>query len=105
LVGEGEYAKDATLSFPLGYVDIYTIEGKTQLGEVVHTLTEPEMPNHTHTISLKTSAGGSSTNGLEPTNGYTNSKELMVSTKPAGGDQAHNNMPPFHVVQWYIKVK
>ncbi|GHV25608.1 hypothetical protein FACS1894176_04510 [Bacteroidia bacterium] len=105
LVGAGEYAKDETISFPLGYVDLYTVSGSFQAGEVLHKLTAAEMPNHTHTIALKAALGGGASNGLEPMNGYTADKNFQVSTKPAGGDEAHNNMSPFHVVQWYIKVK
>jgi microcystin-dependent protein len=81
------------------------VKGTLQSGEILHTLTESEMPNHTHTIALKATPGGTSTNGLAPMNGYTSNKDFQVSTKPAGGDQPHNNMSPFHVVQWYIKVK
>ena len=67
-------------------------------GEATHTLTTSEMPKHKHGVGYV----GSGANGIyagmpgtskEPTN-YNN--ELFINY--AGGDQPHNNMPPYLAV-------
>jgi hypothetical protein len=104
LVGEGSYAKDETITFTLGYVDEYKIGDTTQKGEIQHLLTFAEMPYHTHGISLKVAKGGTAESINIPNEKYA-STNGSLSTQPAGGDQPHNNMPPFHIVQYYLKVK
>jgi microcystin-dependent protein len=104
LVGEGKYAKDETITFQLGHVDEYTIGDATYKGEPMHLLTFAEMPYHTHGISTKIAQGGNGTEFPFPNEKYS-STAAEIATQPAGGDQPHNNMSPFHVVQWYIKVK
>ncbi len=63
-------------------------------GEEVHQLIEAEMPRHKHTISAASGAAGSGNSG-----GDQGSKD----TSFAGGDQPHNNMQPFAVVNYLIK--
>ena len=81
--------------FLLGSSTSYTI-GSTG-GEATHTLTESEMPRHRHTYS----------DLLEPLGelgtyivGAGNEQVLKAGeyTTYAGGDGAHNNMPPYQVV-------
>ncbi|MDR2190958.1 MAG: hypothetical protein LBP53_07505 [Candidatus Peribacteria bacterium] len=106
LIGEGKYAKDESINFTLGHVDEYTQGTTPQIGEVSHLLNVSEMPYHTHGISMKATLGGGNeiiTIPNEKFSGWSNATNL--ATQPAGGDQPHNNMPPFHVVEWYVKVK
>lgn len=68
-------------------------------GEESHTLTVSEMPSHTHTIKQYyenriASSGGSETVHLPSGTSDTGS---------AGGDGAHNNMPPYQTVNYIIK--
>jgi microcystin-dependent protein len=106
LIGAGNYAKDDTITFTLGHVDEYVRGTIPQKGEISHLLTLAEMPYHTHGISLKTTQGGANETIAIPNDQFsTLNSALNFSTQPAGGDQPHNNMPPFHVVHYYLKVK
>ena len=64
-------------------------------GEAEHTLTENEMPSHYHLLAMN-QAGESEYWGpmcAAMQDGY-----MVNMTKPAGGDQPHNNMPPYIAV-------
>ena len=80
-------------------------------GEATHTLTENEMPSHTHALRANTSWGNSETLGAWQQ--YVNSGTLSdvgssggtITTSyyydvagRTGGGAAHNNMPPYLVV-------
>lgn len=64
-------------------------------GEAEHTLTENEMPSHYHLIAMN-QAGESEYWG--PMGSVMQDGHLANMTKPAGGDQPHNNMPPYIAV-------
>jgi len=69
-------------------------------GAQTHTLTEAQMPAHTHSIAWP-NGGWAGGGGLKDGN-----QGLMYEPKNtivAGGSQAHNNMPPFIVVNFIIK--
>lgn len=75
-------------------------------GEVTHTLTTQEMPSHAHTIPI-----GSFVNSDEQTdtqkNGHisrTIPQGINYSSNNTGGGQAHNNMQPYIVQNYIIKV-
>ena len=61
-------------------------------GEATHVLTIDEMPSHTHIAkgwaAVVDGSGSYKTLGAE-------GKSRTYSPDPAGGDQAHNNMPPY----------
>ena len=70
--------------------------GKTG-GEKTHTLTESEMPTHSHSMVF-TATGAGSGKGI-PWSGSTNIYgEDPSCCQAKGGSQAHNNMQPFEVV-------
>ncbi len=64
-------------------------------GEQTHQLTVPELPAHHHTGAMTNVTGGSSvsSSGASP-----------VNTGDTGGDQPHQNMPPFIVENMIIKL-
>lgn len=67
-------------------------------GEEQHTLTIAEMPNHSHTYTYREHPGDADNggaNGLDAT--------PTGTTSAVGGDQPHNNMPPWKPVKVLIK--
>jgi len=64
-------------------------------GEENHKLTILEMPSHTHNYS---GAYGTGTSGRGP-----DGASPSTATTSAGGDQPHNTMPPYAVVNYIIK--
>jgi microcystin-dependent protein len=110
--------------FVLGLNQTPIISGGTTLsgntignfgGTETHTLTPDEIPSHTHTYanwrvkgqydsykrSLKEGAGNSftmlDTNGNEPS-------EPTWTTSAVGSGRSHNNMPPFYVLAYIMKL-
>lgn len=86
----------------------------TAYGSEEETLTENQMPAHKHDFSFG-NAFNKNANGSSPSYfGIFDGTTLTYSDKPAtgktagqglepkGGGQAHNNMPPFTVVNWMI---
>src|SRR5262249_26972276 len=102
-------------------------------GEGVHTLSSGEMPSHTHTATsnvtdpghnhangsfqyLLQSTGGGTTPGPDNTFGepdVTNKGAILSSTTGisvsttnanTGGGGAHNNMSPFMLGTWFIRL-
>lgn len=74
-----------------------------QGGERSHKLTEAEMPSHHHqqgSESLYNRYGGGRVVG--PRNWQSGHLDACAdqNTSTTGGDQPHNNMPPYHVVQF-----
>ena len=64
-------------------------------GEAKHTLTGNEMPSQYHLIAMN-QAGESEYWG--PMGAVMQDGHIANTTKPAGGDQPHNNMPPYIAV-------
>lgn len=102
--GTWEQLKD---TFLLGAGDSYTA-GDTG-GEATHTLTENEMPSHTHAVKMNSSNSEASGYGLTQTGAFqdrvliSRSSADMVSTLTGGGG-AHNNMPPYLVVYMWRRL-
>ena len=66
-------------------------------GEDEHKLTEAEMPSHNHSLDIDTNY---EINGSDASSDFGCSG---ANTSSAGGDQPHNNMPPFLAVSFIIK--
>ncbi len=73
----------------------------TYVGEKTHILTVAELASHTHSLhSYGDTASGPAASVIA--NNFTVSDTPQVSTS-TGSDTAHNNMPPYAVVNFIIK--
>jgi microcystin-dependent protein len=92
--------------FLLGLGSTYSTLAATG-GETTHTLTTSEMPSHTHTITY--SYLGENNTLWRPNlpdrvaAGYDSPTPGGSSIVSTGGDGAHNNMPPYIVLNYCIK--
>ena len=94
--------------FLLGAGDTYKA-GKMG-GEATHRLTRSEIPSHYHDEYLGNDGGpDSAPSGYSgwPNVAYASNKTWWATgskTSPAGGDEAHNNMPPYLAVYMWRRV-
>ena len=71
-------------------------------GEANHTLTIDEMPSHKHNTRYGTSGSSQSYGSAFVYTGYDGNNNYMMLN--SGGDQPHNNMPPYLAVYVWKRV-
>jgi len=75
-------------------------------GEDEHQLTVDEMPSHKHDLSMRSTDGPPDSSSQNVGKVDSINQNLSISDnamRDTGGDQAHNNMPPFLAVSFIIK--
>ena len=112
--GTWEQIKD---SFILAAGDTYAA-GSTG-GEANHTLANNEMPSHTHIVTAYGNYGWNVKVGFELGETFTSSNHVDITgsqsigtdtgrgylgTNDSGGDQPHNNMPPYYCMYAWKRV-
>ena len=75
-------------------------------GEATHTLTIDEIPEHNHNL-LMTPTGSTPSLTAAPYRGAANATEFnnLTAIQPIGGNQPHNNMPPYLTVYMWKRTK
>ena len=104
---------DLRTRVPVGVSDNHPTFGQmgSKGGEVAHFLTVQEMPAHSHFLK---GVGTSFTGGVEKTNlgggsgwttvtNYTGAGTPNLQAAPTGSGSAHNNMPPYIVLNYIIR--
>lgn len=88
--------------FMLGAQNEGKYKNDTHGGEEYHTLTIAEMPSHEHQLLFGWGAG---TKGSAWARVDQNSPaNPWVNAQPTGGNQAHNNMPPYNTCYIYQRL-
>ena len=85
---------------------VYNYKAGDTGGEAMHVLTVGELPAHSHDSPIVTSGCGSECQGaagLQRNHSDTVwSSRSSIQTSSTGGNQAHENRPPYLVVNWCI---
>src|SRR6056297_3282287 len=84
-----------------GRVDNFSTSPGDSGGSDEHQLTEAEMPSHDHSYSP--GRAGNNDAGYGGLIGSVSTASCADDTANTGGDQAHNNMPPFLALNYIIK--
>lgn len=82
-----------------GYSEMWSTGGAEAI-----TLTKNQMPKHTHTIKFVDEKWGDNANS-RPFPNPAGTAGYSAETTESGGDQAHENRPPYYVLAYVIKVK
>ena len=75
-------------------------------GENFHQLTIEEMPSHNHSISYNETFEEGCQSGNNIANGSSVAFwNFLMNTNYTGGNQPHENRPPFYAVYYIIRLK
>lgn len=86
--------------FLLGASSSYAVNSTG--GEATHKLTISEMPSHNHKLYVANDANFKVTPVGKGNQGWNGN---VVTTTDTGGNQAHNNMPPYKAVYIWERTK
>jgi microcystin-dependent protein len=93
--------------FPLGYgtgtaADATAHTLGQEAGTETHTLTDNQIPAHTHNVTYHEVDEGGDPQYPGGTTA-TDTGPLTAATTSVGGSASHNNMPPYGVGRWFIR--
>ena len=71
-------------------------------GHHEHQLSVSQLPPHAHPQTYMASSSGSLKGWASNPDSSSSNPQPMADTGLAGGNAAHNNMPPYEVIRWYI---
>ena len=97
--GQWEQLKDV---FLLMAGDTY--QAGTTGGEATHKLSVAEMPSHQHELTIDSSEGPYHASGVDWMTGSAMRHYAGDMISSTGGNQPHNNMPPYLAVYGYRKI-
>lgn len=80
-----------------------TYVGGTSGGEATHKLTIDEMPSHNHSVNSRATTFAR-TGSFSPQQGNGDRTWELLTVNNTGGNQPHNNMPPYLVVYVWKRV-
>ena len=95
------YKSDSTMGTTGATFDTLGAKG----GEDTHQLITAELPAHTHTMTAKEGYGDGSTTYVSSVTPSTATRTTTISPSSVGGDTAHNNLQPYFVCNYIIRVK
>lgn len=99
-VGTGTGGGTSGTGLPTGGDALTARARAAWIGEETHVLTTPEIPSHTHTLTLNST--GSVTPGQFSASA--NANPVTNTTAATGGGGAHNNVQPIMTVNFIIKI-
>ena len=73
-------------------------------GEYRHTLTVDELPSHQHDVHGRKNRFGRTNGANKDSAGFDTERELRADTTFVGGDQRHNNVPPYYGVYVWKRI-
>lgn len=106
LMGAGSNVANTDNSWGSYAAGGYNFTVGSRVGEISHLLTQAEMPAHTHSSAYRhtgtddSNFSGHIANSVEANDTGTDNRKDQLTTGSAGGDTAHNNLPPSEV--YYI---
>jgi microcystin-dependent protein len=99
-LGASSFSQSTATPYPLGQDGVVNKTG--YVGEASHTLSVAELPAHTHGYQVAQDLGPPT--GGVGSNYFSKQNGSATTDTGNGGGGAHNNMPPYIVLNYIIKL-
>lgn len=106
LIGTGSNKANTTSYWGELSANNYTMPVGEMGGEAKHTLSVYEMPKHTHPLEYYINNGNNMPGGYDKflSYGMPSGTQYHTQAVQAGGDQPHNNIPPYYAVNMWQRI-